>query len=193
MRPSLKTCLLATLIAATFLLTTAFPALAQKKTARQARVKVATVAPRSEDVSSLDGIIAAFYDVISGPAGSPRQWARDRSLYIPEIKFVSVEYKKSDRKPVARVMDHQAYVDMADASMVREGFFEREIHRVTQKFGSIAHVFSAYESRQTADGPIIARGINSIELFYDGVRWWITAAQWEDETPEHPIPKEFLP
>jgi hypothetical protein len=183
----------AAFFAATFLLTTVSPAPAQKKATKAARVKVAKIAPRPEDVSSLDGIIAAFYDVISGPAGRPRQWARDRTLYIPEVKFVSVEYRKGERKPYARVMDHQSFVDSADASMVREGFFEREIHRVTQEFGSITHVFSTYESRQSADGPVTARGINSIELFYDGARWWITAAQWEDETPAHPIPKEYLP
>jgi hypothetical protein len=155
-------------------------------------VRVQTVAPRTEDVSTLDGIMKAFYETISGPAGQPRQWARDRTLYIPAIRFVSTGVK-SDGAIVANVMDHQAYVDAVNGDLVREGFFEREIHRVTSRFGNITHVFSTYESRLKADGPVVARGVNSVELFYDGKRWWIAAATWDSERSDNPIPKELLP
>jgi hypothetical protein len=57
----------------------------------------------------------------------------------------------------------------------------------------VAHVFSTYEARRTPQGPIIARGVNSIELFYDGKRWWIVAAIWDNERENSPIPPEFLP
>ena len=43
-------------------------------------VEIPTVAPRAEDVGSIDGMINAWYDVITGPAGKPRQWARDKTL-----------------------------------------------------------------------------------------------------------------
>ena len=46
-------------------------------------VVVPAVAPRAADVATVDGIVQAYYDVITGPAGQPRQWSRDRSLYIP--------------------------------------------------------------------------------------------------------------
>lgn len=56
-----------------FLLVIYFSVLAQTpaKTAK-ARVKVETIAPRPEDVATLDGIIKAFYETISGPQGQPR-------------------------------------------------------------------------------------------------------------------------
>jgi hypothetical protein len=162
-----------------------------KKSPKRIHVKVAKIAPRTEDVATLDGIIAAFYDVISGPAGKPRQWSRDRTLYIPEIKFL--EPRRSKGQITSLIMDHQSYVDRVDAPMIKDGFFEREIHRATQTFGNITHVYSTYESRNSVDGPVIARGINSIELLNDGKRWWITFAQWDDEGPNNPIPKEFLP
>ena len=63
----------------------------------------------------------------------------------------------------------------------KDGFFETEIHRDVQQFGSMAHVWSTYESRQKADGPVIDRGINSIQLYFDGTRWWIAAVMWQDE------------
>jgi hypothetical protein len=155
-------------------------------------VAVATVAARPEDVATLDGILGAFYDVISGPAGQPRQWARDRSLYVPGVQFVSLATDSTGAIHAA-VMDHQTYVDRTDAVLVRRGFFEREIHRTTQRFGNIVHVFSTYDMRERADGPVIGRGVNSVELFWDGARWWIASAQWDDERPGNPIPPEYLP
>lgn len=155
------------------------------------KIVVEEITPRSEDVGTLDGIIRAYYETITGPAGQPRQWARDRTLYIPDMKFVSIEIRGN--KPYANVMSHQQYVEASDAYMVKNGFFEREIHRVSRSYGTMTQVFSAYEARNTEKGPVIARGINSLELFHDGNRWWITAAMWEDERPGNPIPKEFLP
>jgi hypothetical protein len=155
-------------------------------------VDVPTIAPRPEDVATLDGIMRAFYDVISGPAGQPRQWARDRTLYIPGVHFVSLSTDSAGHVR-ADVVDHQMFVDRSDASLVRRGFFEIEIHRTTARFGSAVHVFSTYEMRERADGPVFGRGINSIELFWDGTRWWIAGAQWDDERPDNPIPQEYLP
>jgi hypothetical protein len=154
-------------------------------------VVVPTVEPREEDVSSLDGILGAFYEVISGPAGQPRQWGRDRTLYIPGVRFVSTGVR--DGKPYALVADHQEYVDRVNESLVKEGFHEKEIHRTSRTFGNITHVFSTYETRRTPEGPVIARGVNSIELFHDGRRWWIAAAIWDSERPGNPIPKDLLP
>ena len=155
-------------------------------------VEVETIAARTEDVASVDGIMKAFYDIISGPAGQPRQWARDRTLYIPDIRFVMLSEDKNGQA-VARIASHQQFVDSADPMVRKEGFYEREIHRVTQKFGHIAHVFSTYETRLQADGPVIGRGINSVELFYDGHRWWIASNIWDDERPDNPLPPEYLP
>ena len=155
-------------------------------------IDVPTISARLEDVSTLDGIMNAFYDVISGPAGQPRQWSRDRTLYISDIRFVAMAVDKSG-KPVPHIASHQQFVDAADPSLVKDGFYESEIHRATQRFGNIAHVFSTYESRNRPDGPVIARGINSIELFWDGARWWIASAIWDDERPDNPIPADHLP
>ena len=157
----------------------------------RAHVQVETVAPRSEDVATIDGVINAFYEVISGPAGQPRQWSRDRTLYIPDMRFVSIQ-KKKDGTIEARPISHQEFVDRSDASLVKNGFYESEIHRETQQFGQIAHVFSTYESRIKPDGPVIARGINSLELFNDGKRWWVLSAQWDEEREGLKIPEKWL-
>ena len=154
-------------------------------------VQVPPVPARSADVSTIDGIVKAYYEVISGPAGQPREWSRDRTLYPADVRFVEVQDK--DGKIETRTMTHQQYVDRVDGELVGKGFDEREIHRVTDRFGSIANVFSTYESRRTKGGPVIARGINSLQLFHDGARWWIASATWQDETAAHPIPKSYRP
>lgn len=155
-------------------------------------VPVPTIAPRPEDVATLDGIIKAFYDVVSGPAGQPRQWSRDRTFYIPGVLFISTEIGK-DGKPYHQIMSHQQFVDRSNASVVAQGFYEQEIHRVTTRYGTIVHVMSTYVMRRTANGPLIGRGVNSLELFYDKNRWWIICDLWDDERPGNPLPKELLP
>jgi len=146
-------------------------------------------AARTEDVATIDGIIKAFYDVISGPAGTPRQWQRDSTLYIPRVRFVAMDVREG--RPVAAVMDHAEFVARYNGAFVDRGFFEQEIHRVTKRFGNIAHVFSTYEYRASEKGPVQGRGVNSIQLYWDGVRWWIASATWDDERPDNPIPMEL--
>ena len=154
----------------------------------------AVVIPKIEadpkDVSTIDGIIKAFYETISGGVGVPRQWSRDKTLYLPDVRFVSMSEREG--KIRASVMNHANYVNGSNEFFVNEGFTERELSRTVRKFGNIAHVFSTYEY-STANGKEKGRGVNSIELFWDGNRWWISAASWDDERPNNPIPKEFLP
>ena len=175
------------LLAGALLVPRAVPA----QTPTRRHVVVPAVAPRPADVATVDGVVKAYYDVITGPAGQPRQWSRDRSLYIPDLRFVATG--ETQGKAYARVMTHQDFVDGSDSSFVHDGFFEREIHRVTQAYGNIVQVFSTYEEHRTADGPVMGRGINALQLFWDGSRWWVASAIWFDEDREHPIPREFLP
>lgn len=167
-------------------------ALSAQQPATPNHVEVPTIEARSSDVSTIDGVMKAFYEVISGPAGQPRQWSRDRTLYMPDIRFVSMSEDKSGNAK-AQVITHQQFVDMADPAMVKDGFYETEINRITQSFGHIAHIFSTYEMRTKTGGPVIGRGINSLELFYDGKRWWIASVCWDDERPDNPIIPDYLP
>mgnify|MGYP001811199433 CR=1 FL=1 len=153
-------------------------------------VEIQPIEADPKDVASIDGIIKAFYETISGGKNVPRQWSRDKTLYIPDVRFVAMSER--DGKIRASVMNHDNYVNGTNEFFVNEGFQEREINRVVRKFGNIAHVFSVYEF-STEDGKAKGRGINSIELFWDGKRWWISAASWDEERAGNPIPKEFLP
>jgi len=145
------------------------------------------------DVSSLDAIIAALYDVISGPAGQQRNWDRMRSLFIPGARLIPSS-PAPDGKVVPRVLDVDGYIGRAGPTLEKNGFFEREISNKVETFGHITHTFSTYESRRTAqDAKPFARGINSIQLFSDGTRWWVVTVFWDSERPNNPIPAKYLP
>jgi hypothetical protein len=144
------------------------------------------------DVSSIDAILAAVYDVISGEAGEERDWDRWRSLFAEGATLSAVGRDAAGR--VQRtIMTPESYVERAGASLTRNGFFEREIGRVTEGYGMIAHAFSSYESfRSASDSEPFARGINSFQLMNDGTRWWVVSVYWQSEGPENPIPARYI-
>lgn len=153
-------------------------------------VEILPVEANPADVSTIDGIVKAFYETISGGKGVARQWSRDRTLYTPDVRFVAMS--EQGGKVRASVMNHDSYVNGSNEFFVQSGFTEREINRVVRRFGNLAHVFSTYEF-STEDKKMNGRGVNSIELFWDGARWWISAVSWDEERAGNPIPKEFLP
>jgi hypothetical protein len=151
-------------------------------------------AAKPADVASPDAILAATYDVISGPAGQPRDWDRFRSLFVPGARLIPAVAKKTGGGYETRVIAPDEYAQKADAYFQKNGFAEREIARKGERYGNIMQIFSTYESRHDAkDAQPFARGINSFQLFYDGTRWWVVTIYWLEETPENPLPKEFLP
>jgi hypothetical protein len=152
-----------------------------------------TPAANPADVSSVDAIMAATYDVISGPAGKARDWDRFRSLFVPGARLMAVHEDK-DGTFSLHAVSPDGYIERAGEYLVKNGFAERESARKAERYGNIVQVFSTYESRHDpSDAKPFARGINSFQLFFDGKRWWVVTIYWQEETPGNPIPKEFLP
>src|SRR6266850_6875637 len=154
----------------------------------------ATPAPAANpaDVNSIDSIIAALYNVISGPAGKKRDWDRMRSLFVPGARLIP-----SGPRPAgsygSRVLTVDEYVERASGLFEKAGFYETEAARVTERFGQIAHAFSTYESRHaTGDEKPFQRGINSIQLMNDGKRWWVVTIFWQGEDEKNPLPERYL-
>ncbi|MEN8143969.1 MAG: hypothetical protein ABFS14_03370 [Gemmatimonadota bacterium] len=145
------------------------------------------------DVESIESIVAAVYDVISGEAGAPRDWDRWMSLFIPEAQLIPSGWGP-DGTHRYRVITPKEYSENAPRGFAQAGFFETELHKVTEQFSGIAHVFSTYESRRSPDDaePFV-RGINSFQLMNDGARWWVVSVYWQSATAEHPIPDSYKP
>jgi hypothetical protein len=168
------------------------PAQAQSQSPQASATPAAPPAVKPADVASPDAILAATYDVISGPPGK-RDWDRFRSLFIPGARLIAVQKGKDDNLG-ARVLTPEDYINLGGPYLEKNGFFEREATRHADRYGNIMQVFSTYESRHDGkDAAPFARGINSFQLFFDGTRWWVVTIFWEEETPDTPLPKEFLP
>jgi len=144
------------------------------------------------DVESVDAIVAAVYDVISGPAGQARDWDRFRSLFIPGARLIPVA-PRPDGGDGANVTTPEEYAERANSFFLENGFFEDEIGRTQEEFGPVVHLFSAYQSKRTPDDPEpFARGINSFQLMDDGTRWWIVTIYWTSEREDLPIPQRYI-
>lgn len=143
--------------------------------------------PLQEDVSSLDGIIKAYYEVVSGPEG-PKQTERDKSLHYPTANVMITGVNKTGQR-FLRSMTLKEF----HANMPLDAFYEKEIYRVTEEFGNIAHVWSTYEFAENPEGPVLGRGINSIQLYNDGERWWILNWTYDSERSSNTIPQKYLP
>lgn len=147
----------------------------------------------TKDVESMDAILDALYDVISGPAGEARDWDRMKSLFIPEGRLMPTGLNPQTKEVGYRIWTVQEYIDQAGASLERDGFFEVEIAREVEQYGTIAHVFSTYESRRKADVKTpFARRINSIQLLKGKDRWFIVSVFWMGETSDYPLPGKYL-
>lgn len=145
------------------------------------------------DVNSLDAIMRAVYDVISGDAGQKRDWDRFRTLFHPQARMIPTGKNPNTNLFGATVLTPEDYIKRAGGYLEKEGFHEQEIGRKTEIYGNIAHVFSAYEGRnKLSDKKPFLRGINSFQLLNDGKRWWVVTIFWQQETPDNPIPKEYL-
>jgi len=145
------------------------------------------------DVESVDAIMAAVYDVISGGIGEKRDWDRFRSLFRPEAKLIPTGGRPGGPF-LPQYMGVEDYVVNGGAYLEANGFFEKEINRVEEQYGNIVHLFSTYESRHLEDdAEPFARGINSFQLVFDGTRWWVVNIYWQQEGPNSPIPAKYLP
>lgn len=147
-------------------------------------------AANPKDVESIDAIVHAVYDVISGPAGE-RDWNRFRSLFAPDGRLEPI-FKKPDGTYGHRVMGVEDYAKNGAEYFRKQGFFESEVARRTEQFGQMAVIFTTYESRHAKEEKPFARGINSMTFYNDGKRWWCLSIVWDSERPDNPIPDKYL-
>jgi hypothetical protein len=144
-----------------------------------------------DEVATLDGIIKAYYDVVTVKKGEKVSYERDSLLHVPNAAVGMAQMGK-DGKVKLQLISLKQFHQNSDAFLEKDGFYEKEISRKVENFGAIYHVWSTYETRNVADGPIIERGINSIQLYFDGTRFWILTWVFDNESKKWSIPKKYL-
>jgi hypothetical protein len=166
---------------------------AKKDEMKKDASKAETATANPADVESIDAIMAAVYDVISGDAGVKRDWNRFRSLFHKDAKLIPAGKNPDTGVVGATFITPEGYIERSGAYLENNGFHEREIARKTDIYGNIAQVFSTYASyRKSDDKEPFMRGINSFQLLFDGKRWWVMNIYWQAESKDNPIPNKYL-
>lgn len=143
-----------------------------------------------DDVKSIDSIIKATYDVVSGPAGK-RDWDRLRSLFVDKARFGIVHEGRDGTMHLDNISVEDYIREDGDIFLTLP-FYEKELFRKTEQWDRMAQVFSSYASRKDpSDKQTLTRGINSFQLLNDGRRWWITSITWEEESSRARLPDEW--
>ena len=167
------------------------PAYAQQSSTAAAQPAAPAADPA--DVATPEALLRALYDVISGPAAQPRDWDRFRSLFLPGARLVYAQTTQSGEERLHPMTVDDFVRIVTPVYAAGGGFWERDVGHRMERFGNVAHVFTAYETRRAAaDGPVVARGINSVQLVRHQGRWWVVNLAWDTERPGNPIPPELL-
>lgn len=185
-------------ITAGLILTAAWLALPAAATAQESAAPAWPEA-RPEDVASIDALLRASYETLNRAPGEDFDWERYRSLRLPGA-IVLPNAEQSGGSFAPRTVDEhvsrieRAYAESGFIGSDRDrGFAEEEIHRVVRRYGDVAHVESTYTKRPYDAREVAGRGVNFYTLVFDGERWWITAAAWDEENGAGPIPDDYLP
>ena len=138
-------------------------------------------AAKPEDVSSAANIVAAYYDVLSGRADTPRDWQRLRSLFHPDARYVFVNPWRP-KHSVANMTDLDTIIGRWTTNLAKADVYERSVDNKIETFNNIVNVWSTHETRRhAADAAPILRGGNNFQIENDGDRYWIIQIVSESE------------
>ena len=159
------------------------------------RAGLETPAADPADVASPEAVVTALYETVQRRPGEPFDWERMRTLFLPGALMIPNPEQTGGEH---RLMSPQEFTRWIDGSTAvggpdDQGFAEEEVHRVVERYGDVAHVFSTYEKRLWGETRVLGRGINSIQLLRRDGRWWVTSIAWDEETGAGPIPARYRP
>lgn len=144
-----------------------------------------------KDVQSIESIMTALTDVISGSADDERDWQRFSYLFAEDAKLIPTQ-KTATGEVVYNYWTPAEYIEMYKKNRGGTAFYEQELFRITESFGNIAHCFSTYAVRTKENGEIERRGINSIQLLKAKDRWYIMNVFWSNEQQNEVLPDKYL-
>ena len=143
-----------------------------------------------DDVTSIEQIGKAYYEIVSGPIGEKRDFDRLRNLFHPDARLTYSYWSEEDQVNKTMPMDIEGYIEKLDY-LDKRGFYEEELFVSSASYGSITQSISTYRfwmEDKTAEG----RGFTSYQYFWDGERYWILSMFWMMESEKYPIPSQYL-
>ncbi len=140
------------------------------------------------------GLIEALYDMVSFDAGPEPDWEMFRDVFLEDALIVFSPSRTQPMRPMSVagfIEDWESF--FRDANIGETGFYENIAAMKVTEFGGLAHAFVVFEPRIGPDPPERqVRGLDSIELSWDGERWWVAAITTDFERPGQTIPDEII-
>jgi hypothetical protein len=151
-------------------------------------------ADNNKDLSTVNGIIQSLYAVISGPAGKERNWEDFKNLFAENARMY-IAVPSNDSGSVLKSITPEEYVQRNKTRLSDIGFNERELYRITNTYGAGTQILSTYESHFTNKNgeEEIAKGINNIQLYFNGNRYFIVSIFWDANAKNIQVPDRYLP
>tara|TARA_R110001583_G_scaffold72374_5_gene202667 strand:- start:587 stop:1099 length:513 start_codon:yes stop_codon:yes gene_type:complete len=140
----------------------------------------------AEDVKSVDAIINAYYDVVSGSSSEPWEFERDKYIHSKNAVITRLD---ENGKAESHTLEAE-YIPIGLSP--KEDFYEKELKRIISKYGNMAQVWSAFEIRTDPKTESNIRGLNSIQLHHENGRWWIDSWTCEMESDKKTLVIDFL-
>ena len=144
----------------------------------------------AEAARTPEGLVRALYDMVSFDAGPEPDWEMFRQVFLEEALLVFSPRGDQPMRPMSVddfIEDWRAF--FRDYEIGDKGFYETIAALEVTEFGGMAHAFVIFEPRIGKEAPEQQlRGLDSIELSFDGERWWVAAITTEFEGPGKTIP-----
>jgi hypothetical protein len=145
--------------------------------------------PACSSTTTLDDLVKALDEAVSGPANKDRTCLRQ--VMLPDARLSPVG-RSQDGGFSPHILTVDGWID-AVAKRGSTSFYERQVKVDKQQYGHIAHLWCSYEIRPTPDGEATVRGVNSIQAVFDGTRWRVLAVLWDSETTAATAPDKKAP
>ena len=121
----------------------------------------------AKDVKSVDAIINAYYDVVSGSSSEPWEFERDKFIHSKNSVITRLDENGKAESYTLEV----EYIPIGLSP--KEDFYEKELKRKVSKYRNIEQVWSAFEIRTAPKTESNVRRLNSVQLHYENGRWFI--------------------
>jgi hypothetical protein len=129
----------------------------------------------------LESTLQRLYEVISFPEGGGPDFDGMKQLFVPCARVTRITPEGTDE------LDLPGFQSMVDEMLdvgVFTSFYEVEVARRVERFGCVAHVLSLYETKRSEKAAsVLGRGINSIQLMWNGEAWRIVSLLWDEGLP----------
>lgn len=133
----------------------------------------------ASEMGSPEALLNTLYRLVSGPKDQARDLEKIRALFHIQARIM-VGAKHPEKGSFLRPIELEAFLAFALPQWQKTGFYEKGTAApIIQIHEGIAQVWSPYEIKLAADGPVLYTGVNGLQCAFDGKRWWITHLQFQ--------------